>query len=183
MDGATFKAWRLGMGLSQPGAGDRFSVTDRTVKRWESGETPIPDDVAELIRSGAEPPPVGKLMGPAPTLGPRKETVLKVGPRFDPEAAGLKRWVRPDGLQPRDLTKNPVGDGWQVLEWRVIHGSIPEPLAYDAPEWAGPLAIVTASGRCFHYATGREIKPWGTTGRGWKPNDGSKANLRKVKGG
>lgn len=34
---------RTASGLSRPGVADRLGVTERTVYRWENGETAIPD--------------------------------------------------------------------------------------------------------------------------------------------
>lgn len=97
---------------------------------------------------------------------------------FDPVKAGLRPWgERPSNIPERDLSKTPLQPGWRRLSWRVINATIPSPIPYHAPLWAGPDAIVTASGRCYHYATGQEIRRYEPSGVKFKPNDGSSARL------
>lgn len=42
--GNRIEALRNASGLSRAGVADRLAVTERTVYRWERGETSIPDD-------------------------------------------------------------------------------------------------------------------------------------------
>ena len=45
-----FRAIREAMGVTQPSLADMIGVTDRTVRRYENGETHIPKPVAMLVR-------------------------------------------------------------------------------------------------------------------------------------
>lgn len=49
---AQFRATREMLGLSQQDVADAVEVDRRSVKRWESGEYPVPDDVAEWLMEG-----------------------------------------------------------------------------------------------------------------------------------
>ena len=49
MRAAQFRAIREMLGLSQQDVADAVEVDRRSVKRWESGEYPVPDDVAEWL--------------------------------------------------------------------------------------------------------------------------------------
>lgn len=49
LSAATFRAMREGLGLSQAYVAEETGVSAQTVKRWESGRYPVPDDVSEWI--------------------------------------------------------------------------------------------------------------------------------------
>lgn len=49
MNAATFKTLCEAMGLSNEGIARAFHVTPRTVRYWLSGETPVPDGVADEL--------------------------------------------------------------------------------------------------------------------------------------
>lgn len=50
---ANFRALRELCGITQQHAADAMEVQIRTVKRWEKGETPVPDDALEWLRQCA----------------------------------------------------------------------------------------------------------------------------------
>ncbi len=47
---ANFRALRELCGITQQQAADAMNVQIRTVKRWEKGETPVPDDALAWLR-------------------------------------------------------------------------------------------------------------------------------------
>lgn len=50
---ANFRALRELCGITQQHAADAMNVQIRTVKRWEKGETPVPDDALAWMRECA----------------------------------------------------------------------------------------------------------------------------------
>ncbi len=87
-------------------------------------------------------------------------------PAFDPVKAGLK-------LGRVSNTEIPgVAAEWDLREpkpgWRrvpggirVVHASIPNPINYEPPEWAGWRGVITKDGRVFDCETGEEMRPYG----------------------
>lgn len=49
MNAAELKTLREACGLSQEWLAQRAGVNQRTVRYWESGKSPVPDDVAQVI--------------------------------------------------------------------------------------------------------------------------------------
>lgn len=49
MTGAQFKKALAAAGLSQRAAAKKFGVNERTVRRWASGEDPVPQTVQMLL--------------------------------------------------------------------------------------------------------------------------------------
>lgn len=49
MDKKTFKQARLALGKSQEEMGAALGVSSRHISRWETGTTPIPDDMKDRI--------------------------------------------------------------------------------------------------------------------------------------
>ncbi len=142
-----FKALRARSGLSQGGLADKLGLSRPTIARYESGEREIPGDIADLLdtlaRSDtAEPDTI--VSKPAPIVS----SVL--------DLSKLTPWTIPAGLEKRTL---PVMPGWQVCGHRVVHDTIPDPIPYDAPTWAGWRGILTSSGRVYDYETGKPMKP------------------------
>ena len=170
MTGLELRAWRLGLDISLDEASDRLDVSRRRLASIEASERDVP---AEVVARTVVGPVTGVVVGAEETSN---------AAAFDPVSAGLKRWVFPAHLPERDWVKHPVGEKYQRVEFRTVSRLFPDPIPYDAPAWAGTDAIVTASGRCFHYWTGAEIKHLDLTGvRGFVPNDGSSARQRKPK--
>ena len=171
MDAAEFKAARLAADISQGALAKRLGVARATVNRYETGASAIPDEVAATVLaadlSHSEPATVVAL--PLPT----KRAV------FDPVAAGLKPWGDPPpGLVERDLAKNPLGPGWQRCAWRVVHASIPSPIPFHAPPWAGTRGIMGGDGRVYDYATGQRMRDYQGGAPSPKPPPGSMAKRR-----
>ena len=160
----TMKALRATLGLSQAGLAEEIGRTKLSVGRYESGASPIPEDVAAKLRA----------MGSSPVaeIQPEPEAPAPLAsPTFDPLAAGLTPWGDPPaGLVPRDFVKNPLGKGYQVCGYRVVSALIPGPLPFHPPAWAGSDAIVAQDGRCYHYRTGLPIKRWEASGAAFVPN-------------
>ena len=155
MDAAEFRTLRIAADRSVTALADELGLARMTATRYESGDRPIPDDVADRLRAlGVDPGPITTKPDAAVVTLP----VAKAS-TFDPIRVGLKPWgERPDGVLARDFDKHPVGAGWQVVMWRVVHSSIPDPIPYEAPAWAGWRGVVTASGRVFDYETGAEMR-------------------------
>lgn len=83
---------------------------------------------------------------------------------FDPIAAGLKHMgARPAGIPERDFTAQPLRPGWQRVGWRVVSAKIPEPIEYEAPDWAQPRCVVASNGKVYDYETRRHMRPFGVT--------------------
>lgn len=75
MTPAQFRATIKQLGLSQAGAGRFLGVSDRTARRWASGEYPIPPHVINLltlmVRLKLTPAAVDRIRSkPDPQAGP-----------------------------------------------------------------------------------------------------------------
>lgn len=146
-----FKAWRQSQSLTQPQAAERLGISRPTVARWESGASPIPDDIA--TRLGC-PTPVIQSVEPVPAV---KATVDTKG--YDPIADGLKPGPTTNAIYGASThwdTRAP-GPGWQRVPGgiRIVNASIPNPINYEPPDWAGWRGVVTADGRVFDQESGR----------------------------
>lgn len=51
MNGATLRTYRQLLGYESRQYAEKVDVNPRTVIRWEQGQKPVPDDVAEQIRT------------------------------------------------------------------------------------------------------------------------------------
>ena len=150
-----FVAWRKEAGASQSEAAELLGVSRTTVARWEAGERVIPDTV---------PVQIGLVSGPE-KLAPVEPRAVVEGvvdtKGFDPVAAGLRPGPTTNTVwgASADWGTRPPGPGWQRVSGgiRVVHGSIPNPINYIAPEWAGWRGVVTADGRVFDHETGHEM--------------------------
>ena len=54
MNGATFRATRERLGLTTRWVSEELDVRERTVHRWESGASPIPEGVVDALDSWEE---------------------------------------------------------------------------------------------------------------------------------
>ena len=54
MDAATMKALRETVGMSVSTLARLARVQERTVRRWETGAAPVPEDVAEIVERAKE---------------------------------------------------------------------------------------------------------------------------------
>lgn len=168
MQGSELKAWRIGRGLSQDEAATLLRVKRRTVIRYEAGESQIPEKVAERAKGGAGAPVAKARPGPAAAAPPTPPSSAEIPahrlPRaYDFDAApaftlGAKRLPETNliwGAEPSTDTR-PASPGYQRIPGCIVIclESIPDPIPFLAPEWAGGHAIWTASGRIYHASTG-----------------------------
>ncbi len=145
-----FKALRARSGLSQGGLADKLGVTRATVNRWETGAVPVAAFVtSELMLDVTAEAKVTP--DPVTSVAVRSTNVT-----LALDLSKLTPWIIPPGIEKRTL---PIYPGWQVCGHRVVHDTIPDPIPYDAPTWAGWRGILTSSGRVYDYETGKPMKP------------------------
>lgn len=169
-----FKTLRAQSGLSQGGLADKLGVTRATVNRWETGALPVAAYVTPelMLDVTAE----ANVTPETVTLPERKgRNVTPV-----PDLSKLTPWVVSDGLTKRDFKAFQLDETkWQVCGHRVVSALIPDPIAYNPPDWAGWRAILTQSGQVYDYETGARLTPFGVTPRPQPPPPGSRQQLDK----
>jgi hypothetical protein len=170
-------AWKDDLDLTDDEAAARLLISRRAFINYRTGERPIPDAVADLVRGSRPAVPkvsaeaVVAVVGvdavitppesPVPVVVPLP-VVQRVAPAvFDPVAAKLKPMseLPPYGGQQRYLSPSPLTKGWQLIPggYRVVSGRIPDPINYEAPAWAGWRGIVTSTGDVYDYETGMQM--------------------------
>lgn len=179
MTAAELKAWREREGLTLDDASERLDVGRRSYIRYENGERPIPASlVAQLVDLVVLPAPEA-----LPSLSPSTTAVVVA---FDPVKAGLERLPTSNAIYHADAafdTREP-DKGWKRIPGavRVVRDTIPDPIPYAAPAWAGWRGVITASGRVFDYETGAELKPWQGAPSPTRPKPGDRARPDKKYG-
>lgn len=159
MDAAELVTWRKGREMTQAQLADGLGVSKRTLLRWEGGDTPIPGDMEDrLVMIGR---PGGEVVETKVV-----ELPVASNPSFDPVAAGLKPGRVSNGDIPgvsADWDLRQPKPGWRRIPGgaRVVSASIPNPINFYPPEWAGWRGVVTKDGRVFDFETGREMRPYG----------------------
>lgn len=177
------KAWRKARGYSQAQAGAALGVSRASVQLYEQGRADIPDKVAakisgddappapsakpaksvqggELARTAGDAPiyPAGKLAAAMRRNPPYATSALEAKAMRHERARHLKVGVSNIRLLPLRPEWATVGQGPGA---RRVNSAIPDPVADPAPEWAGPLGVLTASGRVYHVETAHRMKPPG----------------------
>jgi len=172
MTNEEFVVWRKGEHMSQPDAAAALDVSRATVARWESGQTPIPAEVVALI---------SEITGVQKVEARVVERAVKPDAGFDPIAAGLKPGPTTNEIFGAGMgriwdPRKPL-PGWKRVAGgiRIVKDTIPSPINYEPPAWAGWRGVVTADGRVFDYETGHEMKnyndvPPGRVLGGFVPN-------------
>lgn len=176
LTGDGLRAWRERAGLDQGEAAAALGVSRATINRSEGKGARRVSDVIELAHAkltgalgdtaGSEP------QAPAVKAAPRvvavkEEPDARRKPRpydFDqaPEfTRGLARQPASNAAYNASLAHDTrtVGEGWQRVPGCVliVSAAIPDPIPFIAPDWAGPDAVLTASGRLYHATTGRQL--------------------------
>ncbi len=177
MDAEDFRVWRSALGLTQAQAADRLGLKREAYASYEAGRRKAPDEVTQklatdtgLADTNATDTSQGdtkeriepEFVSPAvPAVSPdwRADLETRLGRKLTP-------WEIPPGLIRRDFTALPLRPGWQVCGHRVVHGSIPDPVPFDAkPSWAKAYAgadywpTLTKSGRVYRSDNGAQLKP------------------------
>lgn len=180
------KEIRRALGLSQLDFATALGKTRGAVARYEKGDLAISKEVAgQVAKMSGKPAPADPAPAPiaAPAPAPKAEKVkapkAKAAPVvadsrapsiYDFESAptftrGLERLptTNVDGCRWADMRT--CEEGWQRVPGciRVVHGSIPAPIPFVAPQWAGWRGQLTASGAVYDALTGAPMQGQGRT--------------------
>lgn len=178
MNGSDLKAWLASEGLNGTAGAARLGVTRETLSRMVNGTRPVSAEVQ------------ARMGEPAPLIDIARAILAEAdatATAFDPRKAGLKRlpashaYFGPGMAQIWD--DRPVKSPWQRIDGciRVVHESIPNPIPYEAPPWAGWRGVVTADGRVFDCDTGHEMRDFSARPMAPRIAPGSRLKLVKVK--
>lgn len=154
MTGVELKAWREAAGLTQELAADRLDIGRRSLIRYESGKADVPEEVVAAIAGmGPIEPPAAKMKA------------VSLAEAYDPVAAGLRPYpVSNEAFGPgmRSMDTREVKSPWKRVPGccRVVHESIPNPIPFYPPEWAGESGVPTADGRVFFNTTGMLMRDY-----------------------
>lgn len=159
MIGRQVREARKAAGLTVAELAGRAGVSPRTLQRIEASGDDAPGAVvAALAAPGASL--VVAASQDAPGIDPRRLPRPYDGPAFSSEhlPASNTQW---GALSPWD--KRPCDAGWQRVPGcvRIVAASIPAPVPFVAPAWAGWRGQLTESGRVYDYESGHRMSPMG----------------------
>lgn len=176
MEAMELRAWRKAQGLTQAQAAELLGVAEVTLGKYERGDRPVPEKIVSYVRvkgvraeESASPP----LAEPeSPKLSICSEG-LRPYPRSNMQFGASASW---DARTPKP--------GWKRVDGccRIVKDTIPDPIPFYAPSWAGERGVPTADGRVFDYETGHQMRDLAQGGEASRPDYGSRLKVTTKKG-
>lgn len=186
------REWREQQTLMTQGeAAKRFGLSLRAWQNYESGERPVPEAIVASVR--AYKPETTDTVRVTDMHTEQTEAENTHGDThglnsvhidgFDPVAAGLRPYPTTNtqwGASKYWDTRTPK-PGWKRVAGciRIVRDTIPEPLPFYGPEWAGDDGVPTASGEVYDAITGRMMRDYRSV---TKPVRTNWSNPKKAKG-